>query len=64
MNNETKDKYADDLHNCTSERLAEMIEQYANRYEGQEKELMLEAACRLKARRFEPRIPFNHEAFE
>lgn len=63
MNNE-KPKYEDDFHNCTSERLAEIITQYANCHVGDEKEAMLEAAKRLKARWSERPIPFNHEAFE
>lgn len=62
--NKEKHKYEDDFHNCTNERLAEIITQYANRHVGDEKEAILEAAKRLKERWYNIPIPFNHEAFE
>lgn len=57
-------KYEDDIHNCTNERLAEMIE--AECIPGTEltvigTELVKEAAARLRTKHKEP---FNHEAFE
>lgn len=58
------DKYENDVHNCTNEQLAQMVREIARRHVDQDKETLLEAAKRIEARRFEPRPPFNHEAFE
>ena len=57
-------KYEDDIHNCTNERLAEMIE--AECIPGTEltvigTELVKEAAARLRDKH---KYPFNSEAFE
>lgn len=71
------EKYENDIHNCTSERLAEMLENTANyllEYEKNirltqeerkaaefEYKLLTEAASRLRERM---RPTFNNEAFE
>ena len=57
-------KYEDDIHNCTNERLAEMME--AECVPDTEltvigTELVKEAAARL---RYKHKYPFNSEAFE
>lgn len=70
-------KYEDDVHNCTTERLAEMLETYNEWRRGKAPydkagakcpfepetigQMIDEAAKRLRC---VPRIPFNHEAFE
>lgn len=59
------DKYEDDIHNCTNERLAEMLEFVAARINilpHEEQETVHEAARRL---RFiaNTRTMFNHEQF-
>lgn len=59
-----KDKYEDDIHNVSNERLAEMLKEIARRNDGDDRTTVFEAAKRIEARRFEPRPPFNHEAFE
>lgn len=56
-----KEKYEDDIHNATPERLAQMIEELARRHVDKDRETLYEAARRLRDRQ---RIPFNHEAFE
>lgn len=57
-------KYEDDIHNCTNERLAEMLEEKAEQaeswYHTLNAELYREAAARLREKHKEP---FNHEAF-
>ena len=58
------ENYEDDIHNVTNEHLAKMVREIARRHVDQDKETLLEAAKRIEARRFEPRPPFNHEAFE
>lgn len=63
-----KEKYEDDMHNVSIQRLVEIL-----RCEIVAKDCMLteferaainEAANRLEARDFAPYIPFNHEQFE
>lgn len=58
-------KYEDDIHNCTNERLAEMLEEKAEQAESWyltlNAELYREAAARLREKH---KVPFNHEAFE
>lgn len=58
---EMKEKYEDDIHNCTSDRLAQMVEEIARRHVDTDKEALNEAARRLRER---PNAPFNYEAFE
>lgn len=52
------DKYEDDIHNVTPERLAQMIEEIARRHVDTDKEALLEAARRIRERK-EPL--FNYE---
>lgn len=57
-------KYEDDIHNCTNERLAEMLdidEIYHDLTYGEAKAIVEEAAARLREKH---KVPFNHEAFE
>ena len=70
------DKYENDVHNCTSTRLADMLDEIANELEEyldqvdldneiietakQEKEILREAAKRLRIKQHEL---FNHEQF-
>lgn len=63
-----REKYEDDMHNVSIQRLVEIL-----RCEIVAKDCMLteferaainEAANRLEARDFAPYIPFNHEQFE
>lgn len=64
-----KDKY-EHIHMATNERLAEMLEKQADscfslcgqiEHKESDRELLIEAAARLRERHKEP---FNHEAFE
>lgn len=63
-------KYEDDIHNCTNDRLAEMLEKQADscfslcgqiEHKESDRELLLEAAARLREKH---KVPFNSEAFE
>lgn len=57
-------KYEDDIHNCTNERLAEMLDIDAIYHEmtyGEAKALVDEARMRLRERH---KTPFNSEAFD
>lgn len=57
-------KYEDDIHNCTNERLAEMLDIDAIYHDltyGEAKAIVEEAAARLREKR---KYPFNNEAFE
>lgn len=47
------DKYEDDIHNCTNERLAQMLREIARRHVEFDREAIYEAANRIEARRFE-----------
>lgn len=58
------EKYEDDIHNCTNERLAQLLREIGRRHVDQDRAIIYEAATRIEARKFQPRIPFNHEAFE
>lgn len=57
------DKYENDYHNCSNERLAQLLREVALKNNGDDREIIYQAAARIEARMFEPRIPFNHEAF-
>ena len=57
------EKTEDDIHNVSSERLAQMIEEIAKKHAGVDNEALLEAARRIRIPFVAP-ISFNHEAFE
>lgn len=58
-----KEKYEDDVHNISNEQLAKMLREIACRHVDPDQAVLNEAAKRIEARRFEPKPPFNHEAF-
>lgn len=52
------------IHQSTNDSLGKMLEEYARRHVGDEKETLLEAARRLKAIQQIPVSEFCHECFE
>ena len=57
-----KDKYEDDMHNVTNQRLAQMIRELARRHVEKDQETLLEAARRIE-NIDNIHVPFNSEAF-
>lgn len=58
-----KEKYEDDAHNISNEQLVKMLREIARRHVDLDQDVLNEAAKRIEARRFEPKPPFNYEAF-
>ena len=52
------------IHQSTNDSLGKMLEEYARRHVGDEKETLLEASRRLKAIQQIPVSEFCHECFE
>ena len=60
LGDEQSEKHEDDIHNVTSERLAQMLDQIARRHVDTDREAILEASRRLRER---PKASFKYEQF-